>query len=1281
MKNELEGEAKEADESVAKSAPARRITTTSSSTSTANEETLQRRLKKALKLVSIVKEKYKFERDVSSELARRNEELRAELEAANRRNNVLQTAFEELDEVTFTCIDSDLLPDSHVLRERQREIQGRVHDANASTNMNGLHVGDKKKKKKHRRSTNEICLNISEDEGSSLTRRMSIDFSRGASSRSSSIASSDFGEDSIHQFRDVVIPAQHTTDSSTYTVYQSELSVSETTGSSRRRLSSYEEGASSGAVFSGLVSTTCNTTTKSSISISSEDSGDTKSFPSSTSSPPTTGGAICAPLFEHFMVLGVSSDFAEEQAQKLFSEMMKGGSNSDDYRSESSFTRRGSEFLRRMGMGLGLGSSTANTPTTSSRSQTANADDNSTNTSERINRNFSSEKPVSAINSSKVSTPSRMGSALSRLFRKGSYEDNSHVHQSYTEEFDGSKRDNLSDTEAVHGSNDEVFEHLTDKSSNKKSRPSTCHVRSTATITDPSLLFRYPENVDPPPSELKFFCLPSGAMLRSIAADSVEETVSEIMYGQSQSKRTDRCFVFMLEDKTIQHDDSMIEREMEERGLGNDKLYGVCVIHSRLISKRMNACGDQNNSGEDVDVMIDDPEENCSTTIHFEADVCYAFVTRYPLFDFFFQILFDILSVERVARMELVAKLSGDDPYCDRHNYEYVPSELLRSILSILSTYPAPKFNQRIVAQISHHLAAREWTREMPPSDDYEERHIMFSMWSLPVVFDWLPPEIIVWALSLLVCEAKLLVVGAEAGIVTSTILGLMTLLHPFNWVAPFIPLLPIKHIDFIESPVPILAGVVIRTSANGIMGRHGDYRISSSAMTAISTVDKSQRTECGEDITNLLNIDPIDLLDRTGDGACGTICAVLDLTRRDIFIDIDSCEKVRSFIIPGAVNLIEKMKSSLGYKGVSGEYTSYPSGAQKTLWGVGSKYDKPNYNFSPLQRDKAIATQALIEEHVSVIVSKSKVFLREKASNIDSAIDNRRRENKSSYTELLQAIHSEPVMHDKDQIVETKGRSEKSVPFTEVFGSRNNPVASIGSFAFADFIDDYCEDDFFDRLISTQLYIDHLDNEVEEEKENCNSNDTEIEEDDDLSTLIADADLTPAPSVVEVENVAHGHLAESPLPSLKPKSKSIPRPKKDFIGKSASLDSKSSDSNEGNPTKLLRRVSANDRMSQSIPGSKALALRNGVSVLSKYGNYYDCNGEWSPKSPMLSKTYKFENVNHYAEDELGSSSSSAFLSDDKKTADGKTSGVVKLKTSRFGELSWSRISLEKQLH
>ena len=286
-------------------------------------------------------------------------------------------------------------------------------------------------------------------------------------------------------------------------------------------------------------------------------------------------------------------------------------------------------------------------------------------------------------------------------------------------------------------------------------------------------------------------------MLRNISNDALEETVTEIMYGQSQSKRSDKCFVFMLEDRTS-GEEIFVDRDMEEKGLSTDKMYGVCVIHSRLITQRCEGTGAE---------------------IQFEADVCYAFVTRFPFFDFFFQTLWDILSVERLARMELQATHCTDDPHYDRHSYVYIPSELLRSSLATLATCKPPKFGEKLSVEICNQIATREWTRLIPYTSNIEERHMMYAQWALPVMFEWLPPKIIIWTLSLLLCEAKLLVVGSETGIVTSTIMGLMTLMHPLKWVAPFIPLLPVKHIDFIESPVPIVAGITNRRSVDGILG------------------------------------------------------------------------------------------------------------------------------------------------------------------------------------------------------------------------------------------------------------------------------------------------------------------------------------------------------------------------------------------------------------------------------------------------------------------------------
>jgi hypothetical protein len=79
--------------------------------------------------------------------------------------------------------------------------------------------------------------------------------------------------------------------------------------------------------------------------------------------------------------------------------------------------------------------------------------------------------------------------------------------------------------------------------------------------------------------------------------------------------------------------------------------------------------------------------------------------------------------------------------------------------------------------------------------------------WALPPLLLWLDPEVLLWALSLLMCEVKLVVVGQEPGMVSCAVIGLTSLLRPLAWVAPIIPILPYKYIDFVEAPVPLIAG------------------------------------------------------------------------------------------------------------------------------------------------------------------------------------------------------------------------------------------------------------------------------------------------------------------------------------------------------------------------------------------------------------------------------------------------------------------------------------------
>lgn len=68
---------------------------------------------------------------------------------------------------------------------------------------------------------------------------------------------------------------------------------------------------------------------------------------------------------------------------------------------------------------------------------------------------------------------------------------------------------------------------------------------------DPAILFRYPPEADPPPQAVNDFCLPVGGHVDYIAPSEEETLVREIFYGQGIGIRGSRCYIFMLEDKTV----------------------------------------------------------------------------------------------------------------------------------------------------------------------------------------------------------------------------------------------------------------------------------------------------------------------------------------------------------------------------------------------------------------------------------------------------------------------------------------------------------------------------------------------------------------------------------------------------------------------------------------------------------------------------------------------------------------------------------------------------------
>ena len=143
------------------------------------------------------------------------------------------------------------------------------------------------------------------------------------------------------------------------------------------------------------------------------------------------------------------------------------------------------------------------------------------------------------------------------------------------------------------------------------------------------------------------------------------------------------------------------------------------------------------------------------------------------------------------------------------------------------------------------------YTRSAPVGE-FPEHFINAAEWALPPLLHWLSPKIIAWAIGLLMCEVKLVIIGSDPATVSCGVIGLTSLLKPLQWVSPMIPIMPLKHIDFLESPVPIIAGMVL----------DGD-----------STAPQSLASD---------TITPLSLLQLCDDGE--SVTAVLDMAARDIY-------------------------------------------------------------------------------------------------------------------------------------------------------------------------------------------------------------------------------------------------------------------------------------------------------------------------------------------------------------------------------------------------------------
>jgi hypothetical protein len=412
--------------------------------------------------------------------------------------------------------------------------------------------------------------------------------------------------------------------------------------------------------------------------------------------------------------------------------------------------------------------------------------------------------------------------------------------------------------------------------------------------------------VDPPPAEVLDFCMPLGGRLQRIPPKEEDAIVTDILYGKNHSRRNGRCFVFIIEDKTIDTSGN----EDNESGIGSTKRYGICLIHDRLLSTVQDP-------GNGTDEKI---------TYSFMSPICYAFITRFPLFDFFFQVLFDMITAERLERMELIAKQDGeftDEMALGCNSYKYLPQNLIGNILERLTMVSPPKYKEALNFMSGPSINPIEMMR-LSPKGDHSEHGIATGDWALPALLSWMPVETLIWALSLLLCESKIIIIGAEPGMVSCGVMGLLALIYPLTWTNPLIPVLPMKLLDFVESPVPIIAGLVV----DGCTPRAR----------------------------------PEQLLKLCNDLDNGTVSAVFDVSARELYVSGLHHENLENMIMPEAELLAENLQEHLHSSAERSSSLSQRNHQRR--W--------PAYVFTRHHHAEAKNAQGVIEEHIRAVVNQA---------------------------------------------------------------------------------------------------------------------------------------------------------------------------------------------------------------------------------------------------------------------------------------------------------------------
>lgn len=109
--------------------------------------------------------------------------------------------------------------------------------------------------------------------------------------------------------------------------------------------------------------------------------------------------------------------------------------------------------------------------------------------------------------------------------------------------------------------------------------------------------------------------------------------------------------------------------------------------------------------------------------------------------------------------------------------------------------------------------------------------------WGVVTLLTRINPDDLLLVLQLLLIERSVLIIGEGCHLVTTSACALITLIEPFKWASNFMPLLPSNMIDFVNTTVPFLAGMVV-DDFDKCMAVENDDRVIEAIRNGLSVVN-----------------------------------------------------------------------------------------------------------------------------------------------------------------------------------------------------------------------------------------------------------------------------------------------------------------------------------------------------------------------------------------------------------------------------------------------------------